>query len=216
MAKMDYSNFSENAHEVIPAEAVEVLPPPASYDLSGGSSGGGGQALANAMSPVAAVTDCIKALADTVGVIGKCLAAVSIEKQRTEQVRAVMKAKSVESRQLTERVKIHEKEETRRLIATCEADLQAKKLELEKLRDEYGLQREGMEISHKEFIMTLDVLKKQTDDLMTDKDILRDVLRTALENGSAVQTEIYLHSLDEVNAKLIEVARQIVALKGMR
>ena len=82
---MNYSNFKEDECEIIPVESAEVLPANTSYNLLNNSSHGNGQALANAVSPVAAITNCISMSLDT---ISKCIAAVSIEKQKTEQVKA--------------------------------------------------------------------------------------------------------------------------------
>lgn len=217
MAKMNYSNFKEDECEIIPAESVEILPPNTSYDLSNNSSHGNGQALASAVSPVAAITNCINIGLDTVSTISKCIAIVSIEKQKTEQVKAAMNVKIIKSKQQTERVKIHEKAETQRLIVTCESDLKIKKLELEKLRDEYKYKGEDREISHKEYLKALESLEKQADDLMKDKDILRDALKNViLEKGDPSLTEICLHSLNELNTHLVEFSKQIVSLKGMK
>ena len=79
MAKMNYSNFKEDECEIIPVESAEVLPANTSYNLLNNSSHGNGQALANAVSPVATITNCISMSLDT---ISKCIAAVSIEKQK--------------------------------------------------------------------------------------------------------------------------------------
>lgn len=213
MPKMNYSNFIEDEYEVIPAENVEVLSPKPSYDLSGNSSNGDAQALASAVSPTAAITYCISNMFNVVSTISKCVAAVSIERQRTEQVRAAMRAKIAESKEQTERVKIHEKEETKRLIVNCEADLKTKKLELEKLRDQYKFEDSKRKTSHKEFVKTLEILEKQADDLMKDKDLLRNII---LKESSSSQIELYLHSLNDANTKLIEISKQIVSLKGIR
>lgn len=212
MPKMNYSNFKEDEYEVIPAGTVEVLSPKPSYDLSGNSSNGNAQILANVVSPTAAFTNCINNMFNVVSTISKCATAVSIEKQRTEQVRAAMRAKIVESKEQTERVKIHEKEETKRFIVNCEADLKTKKLELEKLQEQYKFENSNRNTLHKEFIKILAILEKQADELMKNTDLLRCII---LKESGSPQIEIYLHSLNEASGKLIEISKQIVSLKGM-
>lgn len=212
MSKMNYSNFKEDGYEVIPAETVEVLPSKPPYDLSGSSSNGNAQALANAVSPTAAITNCIDNMLDVVSTISKCVAAVSIERQRTEQVRAAMKAKIADSKEQTERVRIHEKEETKRLIINCEADLKAEKLELEKLREQHKFESRNRKASHKEVMKQLEILEKQTDNIMKSTDSLRHVI---LNESDSPQIESYLHSLNVANEKLAMIAKEIAALKGI-
>lgn len=210
MAKMNYSNFKEDECEIIPTEAVEVLPN-TKYDLSSKPADGTGQALASAVSPVATITNCINVALDTISTISKCITVVSIEKQKTAQVKATMKAKIEVSKQETERVKIQEKEETKRLVASCEKDLKEKKLELEKLRYKYEYKSREREVSYNEYTETLDLLEKQVDDIMKDKELLRRII---VEDSDSLQIETFLHSLNEANIKLVEISNQIVALRG--
>ena len=122
-----------------------------------------------------------------------------------------MKAKIEVSKQETERVKIQEKEETKRLVASCEKDLKEKKLELEKLRYKYEYKSREREVSHNEYTETLDLLEKQVDDIMKDKELLRRII---VEDSDSLQIETILHSLNEANIKLVEISNQIVALRG--
>lgn len=212
MPKMNYSNFREDEYEIIPAGTAEVLSRKPTCDLSSNASNGSVQALANAVSPAAAFTSCINNMFNIISTISKCVAAVSIEKQRTEQVRLETKAKIAESKEQTERVRIREREETQRLIVKCEADLKAKKIELEKLRAQYKSEDNKRKTSYKEFVKSLEILEKQADDLMADKDLLRNII---LKESSLPQIEIYLHSLNDINTKLVEISQQVVSLKGM-
>ena len=154
---------------------------------------------------------------DTISTISKCITVVSIEKQKTAQVKATMKAKIEVSKQETERVKIQEKEETKRLVASCEKDLKKNELvkevfpELEKLRYKYEYKSREREVSHNEYTETLDLLEKQVDDIMKDKELLRRII---VEDSASLQIETFLHSLNEANIKLVEISNQIVALRG--
>ena len=191
MAKMNYAKFKEDDCEVISTESVEIIPNNTYYDLS--ERPANGQALANAVSPVAAFTDCINTALNVVTTISKCVAVVSIEKQRTEQYKAFMKTKIEESKQQTKRVEIHEREETKRLYMTCETEMKIKKLELEKLRDEYKSKRAERKFAHKEFVLQLDTLDRHVADLIKDKDLIRNAI---LEESDSAHIEIYFHALN--------------------
>lgn len=210
MAKMNYSNFKEDECEIIPVESVEVLPANTSYNLLNNSSHGNGQALANAVSPVAAITNCISMSLDT---ISKCIAAVSIEKQKTEQVKAEMNAKIIESKQQTERVKIHEKAETKRLIVSCEFNLKNQKIEMEKLRDKYKFKTYKREVSHSEYMESLTQIEKTVDELMKTTEFLRNAF---LQETDFSQKEVCLHNLNQANMQLIEITKQLISAKGMK
>lgn len=210
MAKMNYSNFKEDECEIIPVESAEVLPANTSYNLLNNSSHGNGQALANAVSPVAAITNCISMSLDT---ISKCIAAVSIEKQKTEQVKAEMNAKIIESKQQTERVKIHEKAETKRLIVSCEFNLKNQKIEMEKLRDKYKFKTYKREVSHSEYMESLTQIEKTVDELMKTTEFLRNAF---LQETDFSQKEVCLHYLNQANMQLVEITKQLISAKGMK
>ena len=210
MAKMNYSNFKEDECEIIPVESAEVLPANTSYNLLNNSSNGNGQALANAVSPVAAITNCISMSLDT---ISKCIAAVSIEKQKTEQVKAEMNAKIIESKQQTERVKIHEKAETKRLIVSCEFNLKNQKIEMEKLRDKYKFKTYKREVSHSEYMESLTQIEKTVDELMKTTEFLRNAF---LQETDFSQKEVCLHNLNQANMQLVEITKQLISAKGMK
>lgn len=207
---MNYSNFKEDECEIIPVESAEVLPANTSYNLLNNSSHGNGQALANAVSPVVAITNCISMSLDT---ISKCIAAVSIEKQKTEQVKAEMNAKIIESKQQTERVKIHEKAETKRLIVSCEFNLKNQKIEMEKLRDKYKFKTYKREVSHSEYMESLTQIEKTVDELMKTTEFLRNAF---LQETDFSQKEVCLHNLNQANMQLVEITKQLISAKGMK
>lgn len=210
MAKMNYSNFKEDECEIIPAESVEVLPANTSYNLLNNSSHGNGQALANAVSPVAAITNCISMSIDA---ISKCITAATIEKNRTDQVIAEMNEKIIESKQQTERVKIHEKAETKRLIVSCEFNLKNQKIELEKLRDKYKFKTYKRELSHSEYMDSLAQIKRTVDELMKTTEFLRNAF---LQETDFSQKEVCLHNLTQANIQLVEITKQLIFTKGMK
>lgn len=221
MAKMNYSKFkdkgsvvSSDKAEVIPVDQVEILPVQGHYDLSGKNTGSGlGQSIANAASPVAAICDCVKVAFGTIEVISKCIAAVSIEKQRTKQVKAMYKAQIVESKEQTARIRVQEKEETKRLKLTCENNLKLQKVELQKLGMELETKEKTMLISHKEYMTNISILQKALEGIMDTKKEVYNMLSQC--DGDKETIEMYLHSLHVADEKLVEITKQVSSLKGV-
>ena len=199
--------------EVIPADQVEILPAQGHYDLSGKNTGSGlGQSIANAASPVAAICDCVKVALGTIEVMSKCIAAVSIEKQRTEQVKAMYKAQIIESKEQTTRIKVQEKEETERLRITCENNLKLQKVELQKLGMELERKEKSMLLSHKEYMTNICIIQQALEGIMETK---KEVYRLIRQCESDKETiEMHLHSLHKVDENLVEIAKQVSSLKG--
>lgn len=222
MAKLNYSKFQDKGTEVIPADQVEVipaskvevLPAPNQYDVSTGNQGGGlGQSLANAASPVAAICDCVKVALGTIEVISKCVAAVSIEKQKTEQVKAMYTAQMMESKEQTARIKAQEKEETKRLKITCENNLKLQKGELQKLSMELESKEKSMILSHKEYMTNINFLQKALDEITDTKRRVYLLINQCDEDKETI--EMYLHSLHVADEKLVEIAKQVSSMKGV-
>lgn len=222
MAKLNYSKFKDmgteaipaNQVEVIPANSVEVLPAPNQYDVSTSNRGGGfGQSLANAASPVAAICDCVKAALGTVEVISKCVATVSIEKQRTEQVKAMYTVQIVKSKEKTARIKAHEKEETKRLKIKCENHLKLQKGKLQKLSMELESKEKSMILSHKVYMDKINMFQKVLDGIMDTKREVYLLINQCDENKET--TEMHLRSLHTADEQLVEIARQVSSMKGV-
>lgn len=212
MAKMNYSKFKESGAGDVSASQVEVMPTVLQYDQPTQRGCNIGQSLANAASPVAAVTDCINTALDTISTISQCIAAVSIEKQRTEQVKVEVNAKIFKYKEQTVRVKIHEKEETKRVIINCERDLKSKKIELEQIREEYKHKSKDRQFSHAEYIKVIEVLETTVNDLIQEKNLFRRIIADNSSDSDII--EKYLHSLNEVNIKMVELSTQLVSLKN--
>lgn len=216
MAKLNYSKFKDNETEVmpanqvevIPASKVEILPAPNQYDVSTSNRGGLGQSLANAANPVAAICDCIKVALETIEVISKC---ISIEKQRTEQVKAMYTAQMMESKEQTARIKAQEKEETKRLKITCENNLKLQKMELQKLSMELESKEKTMVLSHEEYMNKINILQKVVNGIEDTKREMLLLINRCDENKEIME---YLHSINVANEKLAEIAKQILSMKA--
>lgn len=221
MAKMNYSKFkdkgsvvSSDKAEAIPAEQVEIFPVQGHYDLYGKNTGSDlGQSIANAASPVAAICDCVKVALGTIEVISKCIAAVSIEKQRTEQIKAMYNAQIIESKEQTDRIKVQEKEETKRLKLTCENNLKLQKVELQKLGKELETNEKATLVSHKEYMANISILKKALEGIVDTKKEVYNLISQC--DGDKETIEMHLHSLHVADEKLVEIAKQVSNLKGV-
>lgn len=221
MSKMNYSKYKSTNVERIPDSQVEVIsagqietrPAVSKYEVSNDvPSGNIGQSLANAASPVAAICDCIKVGLGTIEVISKCIVAVSIEKQKTEQVKAMYKAQIVESKEQTSRVKIQEKEETKRLRISCENNLKLQKVELEKLNAELSVKEKELILSHEENMAYVGILQHAIDMISETKNQVYTILLDAEGDREIIEQQLnHLYCVDE---QLVEITRHIVSMKG--
>lgn len=211
MKKMNYSNFEDNV-EIIPATSVEVIDAQQHGPLAtvnGQASGSG--SIANAISPASAILSVINTALGTISNISNCIATVSIEKQRTKQIKAQASAQIEESIQQTNRIRIQEKESTKRLIIQCKADLANKEYELKKLREENRTREVELRRNHRLYIEQLDALNKIVENIIGDKNIILQLITDMVVDSNGLET--LLHSLNDINTKLVEISKEIAELK---
>lgn len=209
MNKMNYSNFDDSA-EIVPASSVEIIEvKPNSNLLTEGRQAG--NSIANAINPVAAIVSVVNTTLGTISDISKCFAVVSIEKQRTKQVEAQARAQIKESIQQTNRIRIQEKENTKRLVIQCKKDLANKELELKMLREINRSREVEVNQNHRLYMKQLDDLNKIIENIMNDKNIIHQLILDMVDDSKGLET--LLHSLNDINTKLVEISKQIVELK---
>ena len=211
MKKMNYSNFEDNV-EIIPATSVEVIDAQqhgALATVNGQASGSG--SIANAISPASAILSVINTALGTISNISNCIATVSIEKQRTKQIKAQASAQIEESIQQTNRIRIQEKESTKRLIIQCKADLANKEYELKKLREENRTREVELRSNHRLYIEQLEALNKIVENIIGEKNIILQLITDMVGDSNGLET--LLHSLDDINTKLVEISKEIAELK---
>ena len=102
MKKMNYSNFEDNV-EIISSSSVDILDTQRNENMATSKMQSTGGSIANAINPVVAVASVVNTI---ISDISKCIAIVSIEKQRTKQVKAQARIQIEESIQQTNRIKI--------------------------------------------------------------------------------------------------------------
>ena len=203
----------ESQTEIISAGQTDIFPAASNYELRKTSSAGElGQSIANAASPVAAICDCVKAGLGTVEVISKCIAAVSIAKEKTEQEKAKYKAQIVESKEQTSRIKIQEKEETKRLKISCENNLNLQKVELEKLYAELSIKEKNAMLSHKEKMAYLETTQRIIESIDKSKMEAFRILQDNCLDKDLVEQQLHLlHCADD---RLTSIALALLNVKG--
>lgn len=214
MAKMDFSGFQDDKYPVEKVTDIEVLD---TRDSNHGMLVSNSQAfskkdLAVAFSPVAAIAGVCNTALTTISDISKCIALVSIEKQRTKQVIAQANAAIEESRQQTKRVTIQEKEQTNRLIIQCKTDLAKREQEIRELIQKNRLRETELRMNHELFMAQLDDVRKIIQSVIEEKNILmKCFIEVSVEQDN---NENILSTIDNSNAKLVELAKTIMSLQN--
>lgn len=210
MKKMNYSNYEDNV-EIIPGSSVEVLDTQRNENMPTSRPQSTGGSVANAINPVMAIASVVNTALGTISDISKCIAMVSVEKQRTKQVEAQARAQIEESIQQTNRIRIQEKENTKRLIIQCKTDLANKEYELKKLREENRFRQVELSQNHRLYIEQLNDLNKIVENVMGDKNVILQLIPDMV--GDRQGLESLLHSLNDINTRLVEISKEIVELK---
>lgn len=209
MKKMNYSNFDDSV-EVIPVSSVEIVDVKQNKSFST-VSGQASATIANTINPVVAITSVVNTVLSTISDITKCIAMVSIERQKTKQIEAQVRVQREEAIQRTNTIRIQEKENTKRFILQCKTDLEKKEQELKIIRENNRLKEYELKQDHKLYMEQLDNLNKIVENIMNDKNI---ICRLILERGDEGQgLETLLHFFNNINTKLVEISKEIVELK---
>lgn len=214
MAKMDFSGFQDDKYLVEKVTDVEVLDTRNSNHgmLVSNSQAFSKKDLAVAFSPVAAIAGVCDTALSTISDISKCIALVSIGKQRTKQVIAQANAAIEESRQQTKRVTIQEKEQTNRLIIQCKTDLAKREQEIRELIQKNRLRETELRMNHELFMAQLDNVRKIIQSVIEEKNIL---MKCFIEvNVEQDNNKNILSTIDNSNAKLVELAKTIMSLQN--
>lgn len=213
MKKMNYSNYEENEEkiEMIPKSSVEVLDTRPNMNFPSVSTQSSIDSMANAISPVAALTSILNTALGAITDIGKCVAIVAVEKEKTKQIEASARIQIEESIQQTNRIRIQEQEQTNRLIIQCKADLKAQEYELKKLCETNRSREVEINQNHKFYMEQLDNIQKIIENVMKDKEVILKQIPNVVNDPQRL--EQLLHSLNDTNTSLVELSRSIIEIK---
>ena len=213
MGKMNFSTYEDSTEtvSVTPADIVDAGNT-SRHDISIPAAGMSvaGKAAAGAV-PVMAVLSLVTSVLGVFSDIGNCIASVSVEKQRTKQIQAQADAHIRESIESTKRIKIQEKEATKRLIIECKAKIEEKKYELEKLYEDNRLREIELSMNHDEFMGILNILDKAIETIIQNVNMIRASLPDV--NTDKYELEKTIRLLDEKDSKLIELCKNIAELR---
>lgn len=162
------------------------------------------------ITPAGAVLGVVNGALNAVSEISRCVATVSVERQKTKQVREMVRQQIEESKQQTKRVSIQQKEETKRFEVECRHKLDESKLDLERLKEEIRRDETKLNSDRQWFLKTLNSLEKILDSFLDEK---RDIYRELLNVTDAEQRTSALQRLDNINNQLVQLSDRIIALK---
>ena len=189
--------------EVVKDTQYEILPSPRKSRS--------GEVLASAFNPIAALTSVADAALDFASDIAKCLTLISIEKQKTEQTKAIARVGIEESRQRTERVRIQESEATERFRIQCKTNLEQKMMELEAKREEIKLREVELGWNHELYLLQLRLVEGCVESIIKDKDALIQKLKE--DNDDRECLNVVLASIVRANMKLVVLSNKLLELQ---
>lgn len=200
------SSSASGSTALVPAE---ILPPAAPLEKNQ-KVGNNLETLMCGLTPMGAVVCIARSALDTVSEISQCIATVSMEKQRTKQVKALANIQIEESKQQTTRVQIEQKEQTNRYRIQCEAALAQSRIELEKFVAEFQLKDAELSNNHQEYMASLDYLGKMIDSFIVQLNNLSQNISPEMETE---KLQIHYQHINKINAELVNISKQIVELR---
>lgn len=223
MGAMNYSNFIDDDAQPVPTSSasiesghdtaypVEIVGDTQYEFLPASGRNRNGEAIASAISPYAALVSIGNSLVDLTSDICKCITLVSIEKQKTERVKAKAYAEMEESRQKTNRVKIQEKEITERLIIQCKENLAEKQMQLQKLCEENRYREYELKKSHMLYQQQLERMDWVLQSIIKQKTAFLQQLPNIIDETSKLK--LILSSINDADQRLVEISAKIMELQ---
>lgn len=212
MKKIDYSKF-DGSIEIVPKKPVKIIDEKQNDYFTTGSRSFG-DPIIKGMNPVAAIESIVSGALSTISNIAQCITMVSVEKQRTKQIEAQARVQIGESIQQTERIRVQERETTRRFKIQCKASLRKMKQELEILRETNRSRERELSNNHEIDLKILDSLDRIVKTLVEENNGICQLILDM--NGNDKDFEEILHLSGNNNNSLIEIAKEIVKVRGNR
>lgn len=212
MKKIDFSKF-DGSIEIVPKKPVKIIDEKQNDYFTTGSRSFG-DPIIKGMNPVAAIESIVSGALSTISNIAQCITMVSVEKQRTKQIEAQARVQIGESIQQTERIRVQERETTRRFKIQCKASLRKMKQELEILRETNRSRERELSNNHEIDLKILDSLDRIVKTLVEENNGICQLILDM--NGNDKDFEKILHLSGNNNNSLIEIAKKIVKVRGYR
>jgi|GEM_PF-4976397 hypothetical protein len=212
MKKIDFSKF-DGSIEIVPKKPVKIIDEKQNDYFTTGSRSFG-DPIIKGMNPVAAIESIVSGALSTISNIAQCITMVSVEKQRTKQIEAQARVQIGESIQQTERIRVQERETTRRFEIQCKASLRKMKQELEILRETNRSRERELSNNHEIDLKILDSLDRIVKTLVEENNGICQLILDM--NGNDKDFEKILHLSGNSNNSLIEISKKIVEVRGDR
>lgn len=212
MKKIDFSKF-DGSIEIVPKKPVKIIDEKQNDYFTTGSRSFG-DPIIKGMNPVAAIESIVSGALSAISNIAQCITMVSVEKQRTKQIEAQARVQIGESIQQTERIRVQERETTRRFEIQCKASLRKMKQELEILRETNRSRERELSNNHEIDLKILDSLDRIVKTLVEENNGICQLILDM--NGNDKDFEKILHLSGNSNNSLIEISKKIVEVRGDR
>ena len=212
MKKIDFSKF-DGSIEIVPKKPVKIIDEKQNDYFTTGSRSFG-DPIIKGINPVAAIESIVSGALSTISNIAQCITMVSVEKQRTKQIEAQARVQIGESIQQTERIRVQERETTRRFEIQCKASLRKRKQELEILRETNRSRERELSNNHEIDLKILDSLDRIVKTLVEENNGICQLILDM--NGNDKDFEKILHLSGNSNNSLIEISKKIVEVRGDR
>lgn len=168
-----------------------------------------GKSAAAATAPIVSLIDhALTLIPDILGSI----ATMVVEVERTAQIKAQVHGQIEAEKQKTRQIEIKEEALTERTLIECQKEIELKKIELQKFREELVSKDKKNEIEHNEFLKSLDVIKEAIMSINKDKDRIMESIPKNISSETSLQ-EVFTN-LNSCNEKLVEFVHDIVALRN--
>ena len=168
-----------------------------------------GKSAAAATAPVVSLIDhALTLIPDILGSI----ATMVVEVEKTAQIKAQVHGQIEVAKQETRQVEIKEKEHTERTLIECKKEIELKKIELQKFRAELVSKDKKNEITHNEFLESLNLIEKAIMSVIKDKNRIMESIPKNISSETSLQ-EVFTN-LNSCNEKLVELVHDIVALRN--
>lgn len=157
------------------------------------------------------ITIMVSKALDTVNCISRCIAEVSIEKQRTKQVQAQSKAVIAAAKETTKQVYIQETEATKRVLAEYASKVEEAEIELKKLERELKSVEKGQLLEHHKAMKILNTTVK-TIEMFCEQS--KQIFLLILESCTDDERQKYMDQINSINSNIVQLTQQMYELKG--
>ena len=136
----------------------------------------------------------------------RCYAMVQVEREKTKQVKYQSEAVINAAEQRTKKVKIQEKEITKRCKLECEKEVNLEKIQLLQLREQLKNEEKQSENSYKLWMSNLEKVERAINNLLEQNKVLLNEMKEADDFATK---QGYMKNISDVNEKVCSLLMEI-------